>query len=319
MTSPRVSVIIPAYNAAAFLDQSIPSASKQTHSNLEIIIIDDASTDNTLEIANRHAATDPRIRVLRHEKNSGLAATRNTGIRESKGEWIAFLDADDLFLPNKIELQLNLAAQDPRANLLYTNYWVWDGQRDLELRYRKRSKMPEGDVSKRLIFENQFCPSTVMARRQIIDEAGGFNPDLRAIEDWDLWLRIAEKGLWTRGVWEPQLRYRVWTGNMSKDSEKMTRYMIATFESALTRSHPPGRRRDYLKALNHARANREFALGRQFAGSDERALREVILRAWRLRPARVKWLLWWLGVAWPRPLGGKIFADMVHRRILAKW
>lgn len=319
MTEPLVSIIVPSYNAEKFLDQSIPSAQKQTHSNVEIVIIDDASTDNTFQIAQRYAREDARVVVLRHEKNAGLAATRNTGIAGSRGEWVAFLDADDLFFPRKIELQLALWRGDQRANLLYTNYQVWDGQNDIGLRYKKTSRMPEGDVSQRLWYENQFCPSTVMLRRETLQKVGGFNPALLAVEDWDLWLRIAEGGLWARGVWEPQLRYRVWAGNMSKNSDKMTRYLIATLESALARPQPPERQAHYRRSLKHAKASREFSLARKFVGDDSQALAAAALRAWRLRPSKIKWLFWALALSWPQMLGGRLIQAPVNRRISQKW
>lgn len=317
MKQPLVSVIIPAYNAVPFLREAVDSARKQTFGDIEIIVIDDASKDGTVALAQELAAADSRIRTLRHEVNQGLAATRNTGMRAAVGDWVAFLDADDVFLPGKIDAQLKLASAG--VNLLYTNYWHWDGASDLRMGYRLERHMPDGPAGRELIQANRFCPSTVMLPRKLALEVGGFNPKLRAIEDWDMWLRIAERGLNARGVWEPQLRYRVWPGNMSKNAERMTHYTLAVFESALQREQPPERRRLYEKALRFAKANREFALARPDIGVDNAKLGAAVHRAWKHYPWRMKWLLWSALLRWPRALGGAFMAKPALRRIQQKW
>ena len=116
-----VSVIIPAYNCVTYLEQAVNSALTQTYSQLEILIIDDCSQDNTLKIVKSLAQKDNRIRVLKNEMNQGTAATRNRGLRESKGDFIAFLDGDDVWHPDKLERQLDLLKQTDAA-LCYTAY-----------------------------------------------------------------------------------------------------------------------------------------------------------------------------------------------------
>ena len=116
----KVSVITASYNCAKFIEESIKSVLNQTYDNLELIIIDDCSTDNTDEIIKKYLS-DQRIRYLKNEKNSGAAVSRNYALREAKGKWIAFLDSDDLWLPEKLELQVNFMKYH-NYNFSYTSY-----------------------------------------------------------------------------------------------------------------------------------------------------------------------------------------------------
>ena len=148
---PLVSIIIPAFNAAPVLVEALESARVQTFQNFEAIIVDDGSTDDTAEIARRFCAGDSRFRLLR-QANAGLPAARNTALGQANGKWIAFLDADDAWLAQKLEHQLALAGEDARANFLFTNFYFWDGARDLAIRYRANRPLPDGDTSTKLIF-----------------------------------------------------------------------------------------------------------------------------------------------------------------------
>src|ERR1051326_2860273 len=138
---PLVSVIIPAFNAARFLAQTLQSVRDQTHSHFEAIVVDDGSSDETAAIGKRFAAQDARFTLLQQE-NAGSCAARNVALERARGDWIAYLDAADFWFPQKLERQLGLAAQDAKANLLFTNYYIWDGQSDLGLRYPKGRKIP---------------------------------------------------------------------------------------------------------------------------------------------------------------------------------
>jgi len=172
-SSPLVSVIVPAYNAEAFLDAALASAQCQTYRRLEVLVVDDGSQDQTYPIARRWAQQDKRFVALQHEVNQGLPSTRNTALRHAKGELVAFLDADDIWLPDKVALQVDLLREDPRANILFTNYWIWDGEKDLFLRYSNFKKFPEGDVSRRLYYWSQFGISSVMVKRETLDAVTG--------------------------------------------------------------------------------------------------------------------------------------------------
>jgi glycosyltransferase involved in cell wall biosynthesis len=180
-----VSVIIPTYNRGWILKEAIDSVSAQDYKDLELIVVDDGSTDNTSEIL---ASYENDIKVL-FQENKGVSAARNRGITEASGQLIAFLDSDDLWLPRKLYTQVDFFNQMPDALICQTEeIWIRDGQR---VNPKKRHKKPSG-----MIFEPslELClvsPSAVMIRRSLFDRVGEFDVTLPACEDYDLWLRIS--------------------------------------------------------------------------------------------------------------------------------
>ena len=316
---PLVSIIIPAFNAAPVLVEALESARVQTFQNFEAIIVDDGSTDDTTEIARRFCAGDSRFRLLR-QANAGLPAARNTALGQANGEWIAFLDADDAWLAQKLERQLALAGEDLHANFLFANFYFWDGARDLAIRYRANRPLPDGDTSTKLIFSNMYGISTVIVRRETISAVGEFDKQLFCgCEDWDLWLRIAERGLWARGLREPLVRYRRWPGNMTSKKMTMTEAAVRVLEKNLAATQRPESRPVYRRSLAFARAKLELIRARYRIETEPGTVSPAILRAWRLYPQRVEWLLWYLLTAWPDFLGGRATAAVIHRKMIRKW
>jgi glycosyltransferase involved in cell wall biosynthesis len=314
---PLVSVIIPAFNAEVVLADTLASARQQTYSNIEVIVVDDGSTDGTVEVARRFAEMDKRFRWFQ-QANAGSAVARNKAIKQSSGELIAFLDADDIWLPGKVHAQLELLRSDPRANLIFSNCWIWDGKRDYGLRHSTRRKFPEGDVTAKLIGWDLFATSSVVIRRDLLDRVGIFDPELKNAQDWDLWLRIAETGLWARGVWEPQMRYRIWPGNVSANKVRANTYFVRLFEKAVARPQPPVRLRQYQRALQQARAHLELAKAQACIDESPDAVAPTVLNAWRQYPIQLKWLFRYVGLVWPAALGGRWTSEAV-RRHLKKW
>ena len=149
------------------------------------------------------------------QANAGTQAARNAGLADARGTWVGLLDQDDVWLPGKLDAQIALAEADPRANLLFTNYLMWDGTRATGTRYTRPRKFPEGDVAVGLARGCLFQASTVMVPRLLAVSLGGFDPELRNAGDWDLWLRIAERGIHARGSFTPLVLYREWGGNES--------------------------------------------------------------------------------------------------------
>jgi glycosyltransferase involved in cell wall biosynthesis len=117
-----VSVVVPCFSAAAYLDEALLSIRYQTYAELDVIAVDDGSTDNTRQILDAHAAVDPRVRVF-SQPNQGLSAARNTGIRQARGEFFCFLDADDVFLARKVERQVGFLQRHPDCDLVYSDYF----------------------------------------------------------------------------------------------------------------------------------------------------------------------------------------------------
>lgn len=221
-----VSVVIPAYNAGRTLHETLMSARAQTHASLEIIIVDDGSTDETAKVAARHAADDPRVSLI-HQRNAGVAAARNAGVAAARGEFVALLDADDLWASTKIERQLAVFATcDPRVALVYT----WFALIDAQSRVIKPGPRidHEGDVLDALAYYNFIGNgSAPLIRRTAIEEVGGFDATLRArggqgCEDWKLYFEIAERYHFAR-VPEALTGYRHTSDNMSSDGRQMLR------------------------------------------------------------------------------------------------
>ena len=188
--TPLVSVIIPTYNRAALVPRAIESVLQQTFRNHEVIVVDDASTDETARLlSGRYGST---IVYIRKEINQGLAAARNTGIRAATGSLIAFLDDDDAWLPEKLELQVPIIQRDPAIGLVYCGYTqvAEDGTIIRQTRPEKR-----GFILPDLLEDNYIAgsASAVLIKKEVLDNAGYFDETLTACEDWDLWIRIARQ------------------------------------------------------------------------------------------------------------------------------
>ncbi len=312
--APFVSVVVPAYNVEPFLAETLTSIQRQTYREFEAIVVDDGSTDRTGEIARQFADQDTRFTLLR-QPNAGTAAACNTALKQARGKWIAFLEADDVWLPGKLAAQLDLPKQEPHANLLFTDYFSWDGQNDLGRRYSNPDKFPDGDVGRALIFFDLFCTSTVMIKRETLNVVGLFDAEVPVGQDWDLWLRIAEHGLWAKGVRQPLARYRVWSGNVSRNIIRMCECNALILEKALARPQNASRRRAYQRSLQIARGNLEFARVRPLIETHPKAVPAAALRAWRGCPARLKWLLWYFATLRP----DSRWAEIVYRKIRGRW
>lgn len=185
---PKVSVIIPTYNRAYILNRAIESVIKQTFHDIEIIVIDDASTDDTEKIMDTF--NDKRILYVKNEERKGPSAARNTGIQIARGEYIAFLDSDDVWLPEKLVKQLQVFNKSSRnLGLVYTACM------EIEDSKQKRTVIPRcrGNVMETLLITN--CVGyivTPLVRKKCFTEAGLFDEQLLCSEDWDMWIRIAQ-------------------------------------------------------------------------------------------------------------------------------
>ena len=187
---PKVSVIIPTFNRAEVLHSAISSVLNQTFQDFEIIIVDDASRDNTREVVDHFH--DARIKYLHHEKNKGEAGARNTGILNADGQYIAFLDDDDEWLPDKLRLQVDLLDNsEPNIGLIYSGYSKIDRISNKTL-YQK-IPIRRGKVYKYLRLENVIgAPSTVLLKRACIEKVGLFDENIAYGLDYDFWIRVSK-------------------------------------------------------------------------------------------------------------------------------
>jgi len=209
----KVSVIIPAYNAEPYIAQAIESCLQQTAPPDEIIVADDSSTDGTAAIAKKSSKF---VKVVQLTENSGVSVARNRAIEESTADWIAFLDADDYFLPDKLELQADCIRENPHAVLIYSGFRIVAGNGLPE----DGSFSPAGDLAWRLRYQNPILTSSVLLRREAFDAAGGFDPVYRSAQDWDMWLRIAERFSTAAfaAVPNPLVMYRRVPGSLSSSA-----------------------------------------------------------------------------------------------------
>jgi glycosyltransferase involved in cell wall biosynthesis len=182
---PQVSVIIPTYNRAWVIKEAIDSVLTQDYTEFELIVVDDGSTDQTFDVLESYRND---IKVL-SQKNKGVSAARNRGIAEASGNFIAFLDSDDLWLSQKLSVQIDFFNQTPDALICQTEeVWIRNG---LRVNPKKRHKKPSGMIFKPSLRLCLVSPSAVMIRRHLLDRVGRFDETLPACEDYDLWLRIS--------------------------------------------------------------------------------------------------------------------------------
>ncbi len=221
-----VSIIIPAYNQAAFLGQAIASALGQTHADLEVLVVDDGSTDQTQDVARSRG--DPRLRYIRQD-NRGLSAARNTGIRAARGSWLSFLDADDAFLPEKLSLLLDEFHSRPHLGLAAGQAVPVDIDGRPIGRIFDRG-LPE--PAARLLLGNPLHVGSVLLRKVWQERVGWFDEGLRSYEDWDLWLRLARAGCAMGWLARPVSLYRFHRAQMTRDGEQMTHASFAVLDKA---------------------------------------------------------------------------------------
>lgn len=222
-----ISVVIPVYNGEKTIKDTIESVLAQTFQNFELIVINDGSKDSTLEIIS--GIQDPRIKVFSYP-NAGLSASRNRGIAQASGEYISFIDADDLWTPDKLESQLKALEENPQAVLAYswTNCIDESGQL---LGPGDRSNI-SGDVYATLLLNNFLeNGSNALIRTKVFAEVGGFDESLNSAEDWDMWLRLAARYPFVL-VPFPHILYRVYTTSMSSNVLKMEAACLRVIERA---------------------------------------------------------------------------------------
>lgn len=184
-----ISVIIPTYNRALFIERSIRSVAEQTRACGELIVVDDGSTDDTrLRVAACAAQTDIPVRYI-HQDNQGAAAARNTGIKAARGDLLAFLDSDDRFVPEKLARQFEAMRDEPQYLVSHTREtWYRHGR---ILRQKKKHQPPYGEIFKACLKMCMVGMSTVMVRKELFDRYGMFDESLPCCEDYDFWLRVS--------------------------------------------------------------------------------------------------------------------------------
>ena len=230
--SPLVTVVTPAYNVAKYIGETVDSVLRQTFRDFEYLVIDDGSEDNSVAIVNAHSGDDPRFRLVPGE-HRGLSAARNAGIREARGEYIAFLDGDDRWHPRFLERQLGLIQSLPpdvggvfcRSRLVLENGTLVFLQWQRAGRYDFDDFLVGGNPARN--------GSTMLLRKSCFDDVGGFDEELKCLEDLDMWLHIAENsktpGLWASKYFGVDQRLR--PGSMTRDRASIEDALNVMYES----------------------------------------------------------------------------------------
>ena len=296
---PAVSVIIPAYNCAAYLAEAIESVLAQTYRDFEIVVVDDGSTDNTPEVVAPYLS---RINYIR-QPNKGLPGARNTGIKASAGEFVALLDADDSWLPQKLDVQMPYF-RDPQVGIVYSDFSVRyaDGH-SLPSYLAERPLASEGFVVDNYIRSRFLFPSSMVLRRSSIEACGLFDEEMLAAEDIELFARICLR--WKVARVDQVLMIRTeGTHNITANSSKLNDYTILAFNKILAREptlptstkhvvHVElGRQHwwrgyGYFKAGRSADARRDLLLAIRHDQANLRRCAPVLLASW-LPPGLVK-------------------------------
>lgn len=291
-----MSVVIPAYNAEDYVCQTLDSVLAQTFTDYEVIMVNDASTDGTPDIL-REYELDGRFRVVTHEVNKGLAAARNSGIRRARGEFITFLDADDLWRPEKLEYQLRVLEAHPEINFLSnSSLWFSDGDNPVFPPLPDEPDLRPVGWRSLVLGASPFSASNAIVRAECLRAVGLFDDRLRAAEDRDLWIRLARR-FGTVRLEGLVSAYRRHAGNMSADPEHMRRNMKMVLDKTFREVPAPFslRRRAY------AQMHLDVAVTAYEAGARARALYDLA-RSW---------------LAWPLPLGQEVHSMPLVRCIWA--
>ena len=260
----NISVIIPTYNRAHLIAKAISSVLDQTYHDFELIVVDDGSTDNTMEVIN--GFNDPRIRYIRHDKNKGAAAARNTGIKAAIGSYIAFQDSDDEWLPDKLEKQLQ-AFNDasPKVGVVYSGVWrIVEGNKIIYTGYPDKKK-EDGDLHYSLLKKGTIYLQSAMIKKECFDKAGMFDEEIPAAEDWELWIRIS-KYYHFKYVKEPLTQIYYTPGSLATEIDKN----VIAFQLILMKHQSDLKRdrrlfSDYLLSIgSYLCANRHFREGKNY-------------------------------------------------------
>ena len=217
---PLVSVIMPSYNHERYISEAIESVLNQTFTDFELIIIDDASKDESKQIIESYRKKDDRIKAIFHDRNMGVERTANDGIELANGKFIALFASDDVWLPEKLEEQLKVFQRDPQVGLVYSDAYIINERKNNEVtKFSDTSTFYRGDIYKKLLCaDSKFIPGlTIMVKKECFDRVGLQDPETHGIGDYDMLLRIT-KEYNVDFVDKPLAKYRQHSSNISLDT-----------------------------------------------------------------------------------------------------
>ncbi|MBC3758480.1 glycosyltransferase family 2 protein [Hyunsoonleella sp. SJ7] len=228
-TAPLVSIITPTFNSDAYIDQTIQSVLNQSQSNWELLLIDDASTDSTVETIKNYLKKHSNIKLIQNEKNHGTAISRNKGIEHAKGDYIAFLDADDLWKPRKLEKQINFMSKN-NCDICFSSYDLMDESG--ALLHKTVVALPELSYQKFLRC-NYIGNLTGIYNTKVLGKI--YTPNLRKRQDWLLWLKAVKKSKKPAlGIQEPLGVYRIRKNSISSNKFNLLKYNYLVYKKGLS-------------------------------------------------------------------------------------
>jgi glycosyltransferase involved in cell wall biosynthesis len=227
-----VSVVIATYNMGQYLPRAVQSVLTQSYPNVEVLIVDDGSTDDTPAVVRQWDA-DVRVRAQR-QANAGQARARNQGVAAARGRFVAFLDADDEWFPDKLERQMPLFTDRPPLGVVYSDFERMDGE-GRPLPRGDPVPMHRGWISGALLIENFVSFQTAVVRRECLERCGAFDENVRMGDDYELFLRLSAHYEFDF-IPAPTVRYRTWPGQMSKNYRKRYESGIRTMQAFLARN-----------------------------------------------------------------------------------
>jgi glycosyltransferase involved in cell wall biosynthesis len=251
------SIVIPVFNGERYLTDALESALSQTHQNLEVIVVNDGSTDDTASIAARYAQLDPRIKLIQ-QRNQGLSAARNTGLHHAQGSFVGFLDHDDALDPHKLERQITYLNDHPDCGLVYGDYlWADANLQPLHTVHMDTPPVPLGEL---YLYRNWFTPVVPLLRHTLIERVGGFDEQLHGAEDWDYWLRCSRH---TSFGYAPGVvaLYRTHENQMHRDMDRMRKARLQVLRKHFaphTREYRLGLASIYWNEIQFFKPRREF-------------------------------------------------------------
>ena len=220
-----ISVIMPAFNAESTIKEAIDSVCSQTYRALELIVIDDASQDQTSYVAECQATQDGRIRLLRHEKNAGVSLSRCEGAQFARGAWLAFLDSDDLWLPEKLEKQIALRDRTDAKLLFTASGFIKEDGKPLDYVLH----VPEMIGYRKLLKQNLISNSSVLIQGELYERCSTLGDDMH--EDYACWLNVLKEGRTAYGIDEPLMIYRLSPGSKSSDKLEAAKMNWRTYRA----------------------------------------------------------------------------------------
>ncbi len=279
--APLLSVVVPAYNVQRYLWAAVDSALAQTFRDLEVIVVDDGSTDETVNLIQEWCLRndDPRLRILRQD-NRGLSAARNTGIRAARGTFIGFLDGDDIWLPEKAERHMQALQRDPRIGISFSDseYLAEDGRRTERYLQPRKPRPSLHDMIRRNHVGNGSAP---IVRRACFEEAGFFREELKSCEDYEMWCRILWMTTYRAELIDaPLTLYRIRNSSLSFNFAKFLTNADAAL-TALRTAMPNVPERVF--RTGHAEHYR-IAAWKAVSSGQKAAGRKLLMHALRLRP-----------------------------------